>query len=200
MRAQRTGTPVPRAHTPRRPEMSFRVRFPPSRHVRRPDGRTHSRTVSLHLSRPSRLFVCRATSSCMGCGSSSCGGGGGSSRLRAVHNEDLYLPSTELRFNVGQMRRLNDHFLRGHENSGTYVVLISVRKRASGSAGTVYMMTRCHRSYILREVRNVGDRSWPSFRFNISVRHRSRTVCTIMPLADGDRRAFGKYVAYSFVR
>lgn len=51
----------------------------------------------------------------MGCGTSSTATGRG--RLRA--DKELYLPSTELHFNAGQMQRLNDNFLRGYENSGT---------------------------------------------------------------------------------
>ncbi|XP_050053254.1 uncharacterized protein LOC114126372 isoform X1 [Aphis gossypii] len=49
----------------------------------------------------------------MGCGTSSTATGRG--RLRA--EKELYLPSTELHFNAGQMQRLNDNFLRGYENS-----------------------------------------------------------------------------------
>jgi len=54
----------------------------------------------------------------MGCGTSSTATGRG--RLRA--DKELYLPSTELHFNAGQMQRLNDNFLRGYENSGRYVL------------------------------------------------------------------------------
>ncbi|XP_050432167.1 uncharacterized protein LOC126840459 isoform X2 [Adelges cooleyi] len=43
----------------------------------------------------------------MGCGSST------GCRL----NKELYLPSTELRFNAGQIQRLNNNFLSGYENS-----------------------------------------------------------------------------------
>lgn len=51
----------------------------------------------------------------MGCGTSGIGGSRGI-------DQELILPSTELRFNAGQMRRLNDNFLRGYENSGTFPV------------------------------------------------------------------------------
>ncbi|XP_025405104.1 uncharacterized protein LOC112679494 [Sipha flava] len=44
-----------------------------------------------------------------------CGPSGAADRHRA--DRELYLPSTELRFNAGQMQRLNDHLLRGYENS-----------------------------------------------------------------------------------
>lgn len=53
----------------------------------------------------------------MGCGSSGTSGRENRGNRGA---EELYLPSTELRFNAGQMRRLNDDFLRGYENSGRY--------------------------------------------------------------------------------
>ncbi|XP_060862312.1 uncharacterized protein LOC132939253 isoform X1 [Metopolophium dirhodum] len=49
----------------------------------------------------------------MGCGTSNVENSRG--RLRA--DKELYLPSTELHFNAGQMQRLNDNFLRGYENS-----------------------------------------------------------------------------------
>lgn len=84
----------------RRPEVFFRNRLPVGRN-------------SIHVS-PFSVTTCEKSHT-MGCGTSSAEAGRG--RLRA--DKELYLPSTELHFNAGQMQRLNDNFLRGYENSGT---------------------------------------------------------------------------------
>lgn len=81
------------------PEVFFRNRLP--------DGR-NSRHVS-----PFSVTTCEKSHT-MGCGTSNVETGRG--RIRA--DKELYLPSTELHFNAGQMQRLNDNFLRGYENSG----------------------------------------------------------------------------------
>lgn len=59
----------------------------------------------------------RGAARCVGSVAMGCGSSGSMDRLKA--DKELYLPSTELRFNAGQMQRLNDHFLRGYESSGT---------------------------------------------------------------------------------